>query len=92
LRNRGVDIKKLVVLLVVAALVLALAGTAGAQTLPRCIGGCDAEYPITYDAQAMWATYGYPTYYNGCWWYDVEGTWWYMCPTGNAEPHNLYPL
>jgi hypothetical protein len=83
-----------VVAVVLAALMtLTVASVASAQSYepPRCIGGCDAEHPITYDAQAMWATYGYPTYSNGCWWYDVEGTWWYMCPTGNAEPHNLYP-
>ena len=82
---------RLIAVLVVALLVsLMVAASAGAQT---CMGGCDAEYPITYDAQAMWATYGYPTYYNGCWWYDgreIDGLWWYMCPTGTAEPHNLY--
>jgi len=63
-----------------------------AQLRP-CQGGCDGEYPVTYDVAYMRANYGYPTYYNGCWWYDgreVDGLWWYMCPTGTAEPHNLY--
>ena len=73
-----------VMALVLAALMtLAIANVASAQNYepPRCIGGCDAEYPITYDAQAMWATYGYPTYYNGCWWY--------MCPKVDFDLHAL---
>lgn len=68
---------------------LAAALPAYAQTLPRCVGGCDAEYGslLGYDPYYMWAAYGYPTYGGGCWWYDVEGQWWYMCPPDG----NLYP-
>lgn len=75
---------------ILVAAVLAISTAAGAQTLPRCMGGCDAEYLTTYDPSAMWATYGYPTYYGGCWWYDVGEDWWYMCPNGTTEPNSLY--
>ncbi len=84
-----IRLKLVLLTITVMTAVLALAPSAGAQSLPRCIGGCDAEYSniLTYDPDAMWATYGYPTYSGGCWWYDVEGTWWYMCPPDG----NLYP-
>jgi len=81
--------RKLVLLALVATLVLVLSSTAGAQEIPRCIGGCDAKYwnILTYNPYEMWATYGYPTYSGGCWWYDVGGgSWWYMCPPDG----NLY--
>jgi len=70
--------------------VLLVAAPAGAQEIPRCVGGCDAEYwnILTYNPYEMWATYGYPTYSGGCWWYDVDQTWWYMCPPDG----NLYAL
>ena len=69
------------------SVLFAMAAPVSAQQLSPCMGGCDAEYPINYDAYAMWATYGYPTYSGGCWWYDVGGgSWWYMCPPDG----NLY--
>ena len=87
-------VRILVVAALAAVMLVASASSIQAQTVTPCMGGCDGEYPVPYDVQAMRATYGYPTYYNGCWWYDgreIDGLWWYMCPTGNAEPHNLYP-
>ena len=69
---------RLIAVLVVALLVsLMVAASAGAQT---CMGGCDASaMPTSYDPAAMWATYGYPRFSGGVWWYDVDGQWWYTC-------------
>ena len=84
----------MVVLVVLALMVLAFSSVAMAQTVSPCVGGCDAEYwnILTYDPYEMWAKYGYPIHTSGptlagCWWYDVDGTWYYMCPPDG----NLYP-
>ena len=74
---------------ILAVLVLLSFSFGTAQTFPPCSGGCDAEYPVNYDVREMWATYGYPMYIEGCWWYDgreIDGVWWYMCP----PDYNLY--
>jgi hypothetical protein len=71
-------------ILVVAALaaVMLVAGAASiqAQTVTPCMGGCDTSaMPTAYDPAAMWATYGYPQFSGGVWWYNVDGQWWYTC-------------
>ena len=87
--------KKVLLAILVGAMMLAFSAVAGAQTISPCVGGCDAEYipfGLSYDPSYMWQTYGYPVHTSGptaagCWWYDVEGTWYYMCPPDG----NLYP-
>jgi len=59
------------------------------------------EYPVSYDVQEMWDTYGYPQFIlysqdppRGCWWYDgteIDGLWWYMCPAIDFDLHPYYP-
>src|SRR5215204_1188386 len=80
---------RIAALVVAVVILLALPTSAGAQSpLNPCIGGCDMEYPVTYDVREMWNTYGYPEFIlysygpprpEGCYWYDgteIDGLWW----------------
>jgi len=82
--------QRILVALVAVVVLVTMATPGVAQPINPCVGGCDAEYIPNYDVQYMWNTYGYPTYYDGCWWYDVGDEWWYMCPNGPGPHNNLY--
>ena len=91
---------RVALVLIVAFFILAALGAqAEAQGKPfpqpipiRCHDGCDEEYPITYDARAMWWAYGYPQIHGGCFWYDgrtIDGYWYYMCPKIDYNLHAM---